>query len=167
MKKERDDAWEDIRSFQGALDLRTKEMDQIQAELDKIKADFNAKRSVRESAEKRASDAEKKLTEHSDSLPSLEQVWITECINSCADEVLLVLAKEFQAGYDFALNKMNLPADHELQVAMQRPDLLEIEDQIEEEEEGAEHHTEAKGSKDDEAQAPKEYENVSPEAPIN
>lgn len=31
------------------------------------------------------------------------------------------LVKEFQAGYDFALDKLNLPADHEVRVAVERP----------------------------------------------
>lgn len=81
--------------------------------------------------------------------------------------MLLVFAKKFQAGYDFALNNLNLSGDHELRVVVERPDLPEIKKQIVEEEEGVEHHTKTEGSKDDQAQAPKESEFVAHEAPIN
>lgn len=54
-------------------------------------------------------------------------------IQSCADEVIEELAKEYQAGYDFAFDKHNLPADHELGVAVQKPDSESEEEEDEEE----------------------------------
>lgn len=54
-------------------------------------------------------------------------------IKSCADEIVEELAKEFQAKCDFALNKVNLLADHELRVVVERPE--ESDEKCDEEEE--------------------------------
>lgn len=61
---------------------------------------------------------------------------MNEGIKSCADKVIQELSKEFQAGYDFALNKLNLPANIELRVVEQRP--KKLKEKGEEEQEDAE-----------------------------
>lgn len=78
--------------------------------MDKVKADLATERAAQESAEKKTSDAEQKLKEHIYSLPGLKEEWITKCINSRTHEVLEKLTREFQDGYNFALNKsISLP----------------------------------------------------------
>ncbi|KAM7522035.1 hypothetical protein LguiA_011937 [Lonicera macranthoides] len=55
-------------------------------------------------AENNATNAEQKLKELNDSLPGLKDEWTNAGIDSCVDEVLKVLVKEFQDGYNYALN---------------------------------------------------------------
>lgn len=50
----------------------------------------------------------------------MKQEWIWARIQSFADEVVTELAKEFQIGYDFSLNKLNLATDHELRVVVKK-----------------------------------------------
>ena len=69
--------------------------------------------------EKRAKVAKQKLKAFEDNFLTLKEEWINEGINSCANAVVQELAKEFQLGYDFALDKWNLLADHELRVPVQ------------------------------------------------
>lgn len=80
---------------------------------------------------KRAEEAELALKTYNDNFPNLNKEWMSEGIKSCVDEEL---AKEFHADYDFALDKLNLSVDHELQVAVERPKEPK-EDEEEEEEE--------------------------------
>lgn len=55
-------------------------------------------------------------------------------IQSCADEVVEELAKDYQVGYDFVLDKFNVPSDHELRVAVKKLD-SDDEEKVEEREE--------------------------------
>lgn len=59
------------------------------------------------------------------------------------------LAKEFQEGYNFGLDKMGLPVDHELRVEVQKPELEG--EMVVEEGEAAEEEVEAGKPHDDEA----------------
>lgn len=52
-------------------------------------------------------------------------------IQSCADEVVEELAKDYQVGYDFVLDKFNVPSDHELRVAVKKLD-SDDEEKVEE-----------------------------------
>lgn len=59
--------------------------------------------------------------DHLNNLPSLKKEWIRMGIQFCADEVVEELAKDYQSGYVFALDKLNIPSDHELRVTMKKP----------------------------------------------
>lgn len=69
--------------------------------------------------EEKADDAEQKIKEADENFPTLRDERINEHINSYADEVVQLLVKEFQAGYDFILNRLNLPTNHEPMVVVQ------------------------------------------------
>lgn len=82
--------------------------------------------------EEKADDAEQKIKEADENFPTLRDERINEHINSYADEVVQLLVKEFQAGYDFILNRLNLPTNHEPMVVVQRPKEPEAEEEEEE-----------------------------------
>ena len=69
---------------------------------------------------KRVEQAEMAVKLHNDSLPALEKEWMDRAIQSCADEVVKELDKVYHQGYDLALEKFNLVADHEFWVAVTR-----------------------------------------------
>lgn len=66
---------------------------------------------------------------HNNSLPDLKKECISSGIQSRANEVIKEMAKEFQKGYDFALDKLNLPIDHELRVTVERPEESDEEEE--------------------------------------
>lgn len=54
-------------------------------------------------------------------------------IQSCTDEVVEELAKNYLASYDFILNRLNITSDHELKVAVKKSESDDEEDKEEEE----------------------------------
>lgn len=90
-------------TFQNALEQRNKEKEQVEVQLAIVLV----------AAVRRVEEAELALKTYNDNFPALKKEWISEGIKSCADKVVEELAKEFQAGHDFTLNKLNLPANHE------------------------------------------------------
>lgn len=125
------------------MDQRTREKEQVEAELAN-------ERSARAAVEKSVKEVEQKLKTLEDNFPALKEEWISKGINSCVEEVVQELAKEFQAGYDFALNKINLPINHELRVPVQMPKEEEIAEEETEEQvgEGEEEEEAAEGGTD-------------------
>lgn len=99
-----------MRLFQNALEERNKKKEKLEVRLSE--AD-----SARLAAEKKAEEAKMALLEHKNKLPELKKEYIRMGIQFYANEVVKELAKDYHAGYEFALDKLNIPSDHELKVA--------------------------------------------------
>lgn len=57
-------------------------------------------------------------------LDELKSQWIQEGIDQCAVKVIEILDRVHQVSYDLALDKISIPYNHELRVAVKKPDEL-------------------------------------------
>jgi len=121
MMEERDRAISDVGLFQGALEQKNKEKEQVEAQLAEHDVQLQQKDKALADAIKRAEEAEKALKKSNDDLPLIQEEWRMKGIQSCAEEVVQILDKTYQQGYDFALDKMNVAPDHELRIQVSRP----------------------------------------------
>ncbi|KAM7488085.1 hypothetical protein LguiB_025569 [Lonicera macranthoides] len=61
LKNKKEEAQEVVRSFQGALELRTKEKEELQARFDKLESNFLAERKARKLTEQNKKSSDKEL----------------------------------------------------------------------------------------------------------
>ncbi|KAM7486347.1 hypothetical protein LguiA_002356 [Lonicera macranthoides] len=86
LKKETEDAQDDVRTFQDALELGTNEKEELQARFDKLEMDLQAKNNACQLAEQNQKLIEEELKQLKDSLPALKEEWTDKALDSCADE---------------------------------------------------------------------------------
>lgn len=79
--------------------------------------------------EDRGAKFEQELIGLQGSLLALKDEWFNKGVYSCVEGMMEAKVKTFQEGYNFALDKLSLPVDHELRVEDERP-----ESDVEEEE---------------------------------
>lgn len=95
--------------------------------LDKLVSKLSKEREAKYDAKKEAEEAKARAT-NLGNLEKLKKKWIQKGIDQCTYDVVGLLDRVYQAGYDFPFHKMGMPSDHELRVVVERPDSLSLED---------------------------------------